>query len=66
MAEKIIVKHPYYPTQCETCGWFGSSQSCGRGDYFAQDDVICPECHTSMCGNEPSPENMKRFEIQNR
>jgi hypothetical protein len=66
MVGEIVVRDPYYPTECESCGWFGSSASCGTGDYFAQDDIICPQCGASMCGNEPSPQNMKHFKLPAR
>lgn len=58
---KIVVRENFYPTQCEACGWFGSSEDCGCGDYYFQDDIICPQCGKSMRGDPPSPHNMKNF-----
>lgn len=46
----IPVRARYYMTECEHCGWVGSSEQCGGGD----DDIVCPVCCASICGDEPS------------
>jgi hypothetical protein len=58
---KIVVREPYYATQCEHCGWVGSSEDCGSGDYWDQDDIICPSCCRSIRGDDPAPEHMHLF-----
>lgn len=45
----IPVRKRYYITECEHCGWVGSSEQCGGGD----DDIVCPVCCSSICGDEP-------------
>jgi len=50
----IPVRDPYYLTECEHCGWIGSSEHCGNGGYPDYDDVICPVCCSSMLGDGPS------------
>ena len=49
---RYISRGDYYMTKCEYCGWVGTSELCGTGDCFASDDVICPECKKSICGND--------------
>jgi hypothetical protein len=45
----IPVRARYYITECEHCGWIGSSEQCGGGD----NDIVCPVCCSSICGDEP-------------
>lgn len=46
----IPVRGRYYITECEHCGWVGSSEQCGS----YEDDISCPVCCASICGDEPS------------
>jgi len=46
----IPVRARYYITECEHCGWVGSSEQCGGYD----DDIVCPVCCLSICGDAPS------------
>lgn len=63
-----LVKHPYYLAKCPGCGWVGTSELCGAGDYFTQDSCTCPKCGTKtddvkgdpsldwvICGGETGP-----------
>ncbi|TXN33941.1 hypothetical protein [Methylobacterium sp. WL19] len=45
----IPVRGRYYLTECEHCGWVGSSEQCRPDD----EDVICPACLLSICGDGP-------------
>lgn len=53
----VTVNAPFYPTSCDKCGWFGSSEDCGT-DAADQTgccgDVYCPKCHAdgADCGRE--------------
>ncbi|HKJ60907.1 MAG TPA: hypothetical protein VKA94_02785 [Hyphomicrobiales bacterium] len=61
MTGKIIVKEPYYATQCEHCGWYGSSEDCGEIRYDDDADVTCPKCFQIIAGDSPDPKHHHRF-----
>ena len=48
------VRGRFYLTECEHCGWVGSSEQCGDGGGPDYDDVICPVCCASMLGDGPN------------
>lgn len=47
------VRGRYYLTECEHCGWVGSSEHCGGNCGPDDDDIVCPVCCSSICGDEP-------------
>lgn len=47
---RYMPRKGFYMTQCEHCGWIGSSHLCGTN--IDGDDVICPACNRSICGND--------------
>ncbi len=49
--EPFLAPH-FYMTQCEHCGWVGSSELCGMDSWGDDSDVYCPSCHNSICGDE--------------
>ena len=38
------VRHHYFLTRCDHCGWEGSSEECGEINYGDDADVTCPKC----------------------
>ncbi|GJE54531.1 hypothetical protein [Methylobacterium thuringiense] len=50
----IPVRGLYYLTECENCGWIGSSEQCGTDSGADDSDVYCPVCDSSGCEDEPS------------
>jgi transcription elongation factor Elf1 len=48
----IPVRHPYFATQCEHCGWSGSSEQCSLSHNWDDADVICPSCNQIFLCNE--------------
>ncbi len=50
--QPIPVTDRYYATQCENCGWKGSSGQCSDGGAPDYDDVICARCHESIRGDD--------------
>ena len=51
----IPVRGRYFLTECEHCGWVGSSEQCGTncGDW-GDSDVYCPVCERAIDCNAPS------------
>ncbi|GJE77194.1 hypothetical protein [Methylorubrum suomiense] len=49
----IPVRKRFYLTECEHCGWVGSSEHCGNGGGLIADDIVCPVCCSSICGDAP-------------
>lgn len=47
------VRGRFYLTECEHCGWVGSSEHCGGNCGPDDDDIVCPVCCSSICGDEP-------------
>ncbi|UYW32465.1 hypothetical protein [Methylorubrum extorquens] len=47
------VRGRYYLTECEHCGWVGSSEHCGGNCGPDDDDIVCPVCCSSICGDSP-------------
>ncbi|CAO4183093.1 hypothetical protein [Methylorubrum extorquens] len=50
----IPVRERYYLTECEHCGWIGSSEQCGGDAFPGDDDIICAVCCSSIRGDSPS------------
>lgn len=50
----IPVRERYYLTECEHCGWVGSSEQCGGDAYPGDDDIVCPVCCSSIRGDSPN------------
>lgn len=48
--KRFIASPRHYMTRCEHCSWHGSSELCGTN--FDGDDIICPECCQSICGDD--------------
>lgn len=61
MNSKIIVRKPFYATQCEHCGWYGSSEDCGEINYGDDADVTCPKCREIIAGDSPDKSLWSRF-----
>lgn len=40
----IATRHPYFPTRCELCGWFGSSEQVHLSRNWDDADCVCPSC----------------------
>lgn len=59
----ITVRKPYYATQCEHCGWYGSSEDCGEINYGDDADITCPKCHKIMAGDNPEPKLRHLFDV---
>lgn len=47
------VRGRFYLTECEHCGWVGSSEHCGGSCGPDDDDIVCPVCCSSICGDSP-------------
>lgn len=59
--QKIYVRRPYYATQCEHCGWLGSSEDLNVHRYHDDADMSCPECSEIVAGDDPEERFMGRF-----
>lgn len=62
MAAKFIVRPPFYATQCEHCGWLGSSEDLREHRYIDDADMSCPKCEEYVAGNDPDPQFLHMFE----
>jgi hypothetical protein len=49
---EVAVRHPYFLTQCEHCGWKGSSEECHLSRNMDDADVVCPKCERIFLCNE--------------
>jgi len=52
--DSIPIKHPYFKTTCEHCGWTGSSELCKTISYGDDADVACAACRQIFLCNEVS------------
>ncbi len=42
----------FFMTECENCGWIGSSELCGTDNFGDDSDVYCPACSHSIIADE--------------
>jgi protein gp37 len=49
--ERALLPH-FFMTNCEHCGWIGSSELCGTDVGFDDSDVYCPACDRSILGDD--------------
>ncbi|CAO4177238.1 hypothetical protein [Methylorubrum extorquens] len=55
------VRGRFYLTECEHCGWVGSSEHCGGNCGPDDDDIVCPVCCSSICGDAPEEADEAKF-----
>lgn len=49
--EEFIAPH-FFMTNCEYCGWIGSSELCGTDSFGDDSDVYCPSCKRSILADD--------------